>query len=575
MPPEAANFEWANDERPMEVLKRFAPLVRERIPGSGGNSDYRYVQANDIVGLEVIHTTARISESKAGMPDPQLHVHNLLFADLTEEGKLRAIESFQILKRQKEVDGEASGTLAAMLQARGFQIERKLTLDSKGRIKRISWELAGIPASLIEAMSKRSQEITDLAREYRVQTGREAVGPAWDRFVTGKRGGKGHHSPEELQLSWWTEGRVHGFGPEQARELIAEAQTRQPSYRAPDETSPEAELFRREILADICRDHALVPEHQLDGLLQQRAVSLVDPTTARGIVADLFGDGELLRTTTGMVTTLEVLAQEQRAERALKRLPDEPASPAVDPELLQRELDSGEQRKGPFDPEQRQAIALALSGARFVSIAGPAGTGKGYASEAMVNLWHTQGRRVFALAVAGRTTQQAAHDSGAIPITLDGFHVRTERGMLQLKPSDVLYVDEAAQIDHARYANFLEAASRARATVVQVGDDKQLSPVGPGGLWTVFHQLAAERQLAIELRQVHRTRDAAHAAAWTKLREGKIEEALTWYRDQGQLRLYDRRPELLQGMVVDWWKHNRKGVMLLDTLGPPPLLDSD
>ncbi|MDQ6900443.1 MAG: relaxase domain-containing protein, partial [Candidatus Dormibacteraeota bacterium] len=549
----------------MEMLKRLAPLVRERVTNDEGKTEYRHVKANDVVGLEVIHTTARISESKARMPDPQLHVHNLLFADLMENGKLRAIDSFQILRHQVELDGHASANLAMMLQARGFEIERRLVLDRKGRAKRVSWELAGVPPSLIEAMSKRSQEITDLAREYREQTGREAVGPSWDAFVTGKRGSKGQHTPEELQLSWWTEGRVHDFGPEQARELIASAETQARQYEPVGVNSPQAEQFREEILRDLCRTHALVPEQELNGLAMQRAAGLLSPATAERVLAKLFADGDLLRTTTKMVTTLEVLAQEQRAERSLKSLLEQPPSPAVDAEQLQRELDSGEQRKGPFDPEQRAAIALALSGARFVSIAGPAGTGKGYASQAMVNLWKAQGRRVFALSVAGRTTQQAAHDSGAMPMTLDGLQARTEHGILQLQGSDVLYVDEAAQVDHARYANLLETANRAKATVVQVGDDKQLSPVGPGGLWTVFHRLAAQRKLAVELRQVHRTRDPAHAAAWTKLREGRIEEALTWYRDQGQLRLYDRRPELLQGMVADWWERNREGVMIVDT----------
>src|SRR5205807_2207306 len=124
---------------------------------------------------------------------------------------------------------------------------------------------------------------------------------------------------------------------------------------------------------------------------------------------------------------------------------------------------------------QQAAIRLAVSGARFVSITGPAGTGKGYASSAMTALWHRQGRRVLAVAVAGRTAQQAAADSGADEaLNINLLLTRLEHGNLTLGRNDVLLVDEAGMADHARYAPLLEAAARSGATLVQVGDDHQL-----------------------------------------------------------------------------------------------------
>src|SRR5205807_1986246 len=107
--------------------------------------------------------------------------------------------------------------------------------------------------------------------------------------------------------------------------------------------------------------------------------------------------------------------------------------------------------------------------------AGPAGTGKGFASHSAVNLWHQQGRRVIALAVAGRTSQQAQVDSGAdYQYTLDGLYARHDNGALQLTPNDVLLVDEGGMVDHRRYVPLLEAAVESGATLVQIGDDKQL-----------------------------------------------------------------------------------------------------
>ncbi|MDQ6900910.1 MAG: relaxase domain-containing protein, partial [Candidatus Dormibacteraeota bacterium] len=555
------------------VVTRHYPLVRERY-GPGPN-DVRAIKANDVVGLQVLHTTARIAESKAGIPDPQLHVHALQFADLREDGSLRAIESRLFLQRMKEVDGMAQATLAHSLERAGFEIERTPILAPNGSVKRIAWEISGIPPELIKAMSGRSQEISDLARQYREKTGREAIGPGWERFVTARRGAKSHVSREELHALWQAEAEESGYGPEEAALLALQASERAQHWQERQVGSPEALQLRREILRDLCRDHALVPERQLDALAQQRAVGLVRPYVADLVVNQLYGEGELLRTEDGQVTTLEVMAQEQRAERALGRVLQAQPGASAPPERLRKEFDRAEEEGRPFDPEQRQAIALATSGARFVSIAGPAGTGKGWASRTMVNLWREQGRRVFALSVAGRTTQQAAHDSGAQPMTLDALTARTKPRWsppaiefpppFQLRASDMLLVDEAAMIDHERYANLLEVAANAGASITQVGDDHQLNPVGPGGLWTIFHGLAQKQGAAVELREIHRTKDPYEAQAWTDLREGRIEEALTWYRDVGNLRLYDTRPELLQGMVAAWWELNREGVMLVDT----------
>src|SRR5207244_2742596 len=177
-----------------------------------------------------------------------------------------------------------------------------------------------------------------------------------------------------------------------------------------------------------------------------------------------------------------------------------------------------------------------------------------------------QGRQTYALAVPGRTAQQAGHASGAVPMTIDSFVARVNQvgGAAKYRHA-ALIVDEAAMIDHHRYAGLLEAAADAQATLVQIGDDEQLSPVGPGGLWTIFHGLAEQLGHATELQQIHRARNPLEAQAWTDLREGRTEQALTWYRDVGQLRLYDTRQELREGMVAEWWARNPEGVMLVDT----------
>ena len=293
-------------------------LVRERY-GPGPN-DVHHAIAKEYVAAQVMHTTARLTANDRKVPDPQLHVHNLLIGAVTPTGELRAIDSFAVLKYQAELEAEASGYLAAELQQRGFQLERRLEERSKGR-PRVAWEIKGVPPSLIQAMSRRSAEIEDLKEQYLKATGRQPVGPGWDAFVSAQRGQKAKLSAPELRVEWQLEAAEHGLDRQAVDAVIADADARRASgVPKPGPDSPEAAEFRRLMLEYICRDHAFVPIAEMDRLAQQLAVGLLDPRTAERVVGHMVRDGDLLVTTDDQVTTLEVRAYEQRARQAAEKL---------------------------------------------------------------------------------------------------------------------------------------------------------------------------------------------------------------------------------------------------------------
>jgi ATP-dependent exoDNAse (exonuclease V) alpha subunit len=151
-------------------------------------------------------------------------------------------------------------------------------------------------------------------------------------------------------------------------------------------------------------------------------------------------------------------------------------------------------------------------------------------------------------------------------MTIDDLVYRVNVGRLRPGPEDVWLVDEAGMIDHFRYSALLETAADAGVTVIQVGDDRQLAPVGPGGLWTSTHALAEAAGSAAELRVVRRALEAREAEAWQAIRAGRVVEGLTAIRDSGRLRLYDTRDQLRAGMVDEWWQAGpARGLMMVDT----------
>ncbi len=571
--------DWAVDR----MLREHA-LIRRRIDG-----EVTPTIAEDYVIAQAFHTTARLSGNSRGVPDPQLHIHNLLIGALSEAGKLLAIESRYVMEFQAEVEAEASGHLVAQFQERGFELEQfELEKRGNGQPWR-PWELKGIPPSLIKALSSRTTEIEDLKREYTEATGREAVGAGWEAFVMSHRGPKARLTAPELRAEWEVECAAHDLTPEavdamregangrrRAAQLLAREIERQGIKRRKEEGEEAAE-FRRLMLEWVCRDHAFVSFADMERLAHQLAVGLLSPREADRVVARMLGDGDLLVTTDRKVTTLAILSYEQRAQAAVRALLAAPPTSAAAEELIEAELARREENGAPLDEQQAVAVRLAVSGARFVSITGKAGTGKGYATSVMTTLWHATGRRVTALAVAGLRAQQAGADAGADDaMTVDKLRVAMaaeadrlsgalRAGALRLDERDVLLVDEAGMLDHHRYAPLLEAAVESGATLVQVGDDRQLSPVGPGGLWTVTHRLAETTGKAVELRHIHRANEEREKQAWDDLRDGRIEEALAWMAEQDRIRIYETRPEMLAGIVDAWWDGDRNGLMVTDT----------
>jgi hypothetical protein len=195
-----------------------------------------------------------------------------------------------------------------------------------------------------------------------------------------------------MHAAWEEEATEHGFGPERVAAMQQEAaELAAAGVEKRGKHGETGDQLRSEILADLCREHALVPTRELVKLVMQRSMGLMHPYHAMGVVAEMFGDSDLLATTDGRVTTLEVLAAEQRATAAASRLLEASPSPPAERSELECETRRAEEEGRPFDELQRRAVELATGGARLVSITDPAGTGKGHASRAMTAIWRAAG----------------------------------------------------------------------------------------------------------------------------------------------------------------------------------------
>lgn len=121
----------------------------------------------------------------------------------------------------------------------------------------------------------------------------------------------------------------------------------------------------------------------------------------------------------------------------------------------------------------------------------------------------------------------------------------------KLDKRTVLFVDEAGMLDTKSMHFLVQAAQKSGATLLLVGDPKQLSPIGPGGPFKRIIETAPTSHLAENFRQKHAPEDAQAAA---DLRSGRVDRMLESYLRRGQLTVTGNRYEAAQQLVNAWSK---------------------
>jgi hypothetical protein len=127
---------------------------------------------------------------------------------------------------------------------------------------------------------------------------------------------------------------------------------------------------------------------------------------------------------------------------------------------------------------------------------------------------------------------------------------RLDHDRLALDQRTVVILDEAGMTEDAHLVALTARIEAAGAKLVLVGDHHQLGAVGPGGALAalvrrhpdVLHQLTENR----------RQNDPGERRALAALRDGRVAEAVAWYRSEGRLHTGTDRDVALQQAVHAW-----------------------
>ncbi|MER5376301.1 MobF family relaxase [Streptomyces sp. NPDC002553] len=224
----------------------------------------------------------------------------------------------------------------------------------------------------------------------------------------------------------------------------------------------------------------------------------------------------------------------------------------------------------PMDAGQRAlASSFVLSEKLLLAGLGPAGAGKTTAMRLVASAVDAAGGRLIPLAPSSRAAKVLGGDLQRRAHTLHSWLHQRGRAAdgkqvgkdFQLRPGDVVLIDEAGMAGTLLLDEILTDASAAGAVVRLLGDPHQLAAVEAGGAL----RLIARAGGAIELDQLHRFRVPGEADASLVLRDSDDNRAaFTWYRNKGRV-IAGNYEAMCDAVFAAWAKDLGKGLTSLMT----------
>lgn len=251
--------------------------------------------------------------------------------------------------------------------------------------------------------------------------------------------------------------------------------------------------------------------------------------------------------------------------------------------VRQRVLEATFTRHFRLSEEQRTAIGHVAGGERIAAIVGRAGAGKTTMMKAAREMWEASGYRVVGGALAGKAAEGLEKEAGIVSRTLSSWELRWSEGRDQLDDKTVFVLDETGMVSSRQLALFVEAATKAGAKLVLLGDPDQLQPIEAGAAFRAI----ADRIGYTELETIYRQREQWMRDASLDLARGNVAQALDAYDRAGMVRTQWTKQDAIDALIEDWDRdydperttlilaHRRLDVRMLNDMARAKLVERD
>ncbi len=502
--------------------------------------------------------------------DPQLHTHAVIANRVkAPDGRWLALDARTLKIDQRTLSGLYHVGLRAELTGR-------LGVAWESPVNGIA-EIAGIGPEVLAEFSQRTGEIerrvADKLTRFRTRLEREPTQKErWQlerEAVLDSRPTKQHnHSADQLHDEWRRRigtlgfehetlvadvtGRILGPVGIDRREMRIMTDEALESLAGRQSTWRPAEVVRE--LAAQVPTHVTVGADELTGFLQlladhvaaTRCVDL-SPPVPEDAVLRRDGRPTCEAATDRRLTTQAILDEENQIVEWAER---QCSLDMIDTRPVDLDV-------GWLSPGQAEACRAVAGTTPFELIVGPAGSGKTTALTPAVHHLQGRGQVVFGVAPTAAAADVLATETTMPADTLDKLlyeHTRIDRppaSTYDLPQGATVILDEAGALSTPKLAAFIRLANLKGWRVVMVGDPRQFSAVGRGGM---FNHLI-DTYGAIELDHIHRFTHRWERNASRRLRTGDT-AVIAEYERHG--RLHGGNQDAMEAAIVDAWNQARQ-----------------
>ncbi len=504
-------------------------LEREACRARRGHAGAVQVPGTGFVGAAFMHRA-----SPAG--DPLLHSH-VVVGNLTQgpDERWTALDARHLYRHVK-----TAGYLYQAVLRR--ELTERLGLEWTAVDRGVA-DIRGVPRGVIEHFSRRRAQILEHMAQH---GGRSAASAQIAALET--RQAKQDMPLDRLRADWRSRAEEHGLTARVVERIFRSRSRMVPLTQpvASEALTRKASVFGRpELLQALAAAQpAGAGVRELErladlALADREVVALRDGPAPAGLTEPRFTTRELLRIERELLDG----AQGRRKSAAAIAGAD-----TVIAALAERSLS---------DEQASVVVDLCRQGEGVAVVRAPAGTGKTFVLDAAREAWQASGIEVVGCALSARAALELSDQAAIDTVTIATLQHRIERGF-ELPHHGVLVVDEAGMVGTRDLANLADAADRADAKLVLVGDDRQLPEIQAGG---AFRALADDLG-ALELREVRRQRQAWDRQALEELRNGEVERWARAYRAQGQITIAASAEATRAALVNDWSRADGDRLMI-------------
>jgi conjugative relaxase-like TrwC/TraI family protein len=482
-------YELSGDERILGAFRESARETMGEIEGEMKTRVRTRGQDNDretgnMAWAEFVHFTARPVD---GVPDPHLHAHFYAFNMTHDDTEKRwKAGQFGDLKRDAGYfEAAFDARLAHRLNALGYATAKD----------RYSFEVAGVPESLIDKFSRRRNAIEHEAAEKGItdSQGKHTIG-YYGREHKNKDMGKA-----ELRSQWNAR-----LDPEE-RSALADAI----HGRAKGDGAYTPAQAKEYALAHSFENASTVSEKRLKAEALKFGVGSVLPHD----VADLSQHAEVISEKRGgqlMMTTKSVLRDEiamlQFAKDGQRKF--SPFVKSVEADAL----------AGLSAEQKNAALHVLKSRDRVTGVVGKAGTGKTRMMRATIDtLEQGSGQKVFVFAPSSQASRGVLKKEGFANAETLEMLFKSEKLQEQTK-GQTLWVDEAGLVSTRDMRRLMDVAKKNDNRVILSGDYTQHASVEAGDAFRLMQQEAGVR--LARLTEIRRQTEPGYRKAVESISQG-------------------------------------------------------